>query len=121
MPQKKESSLQSKCQLLSCVQLFAIPWSVAARLLYPRNSLDKNTAVGCHSLLQGIFPTWGIKPRSPALQVNSLPREPLEKPLYSQNYSVIVILRYIPVLPSPAVTWKLFFIYDIPCFRGCQG
>ena len=57
MPQKKESSLQSKCQLLSCVQLFAIPWSVAASLLYPWNSLDKNTAVGCHSLLQGIFPT----------------------------------------------------------------
>ena len=25
------------------------------RLLYPWNSPDKNTGVGCHSLLQGIF------------------------------------------------------------------
>ena len=23
------------------------------------DSLGKNTGVGCHSLLQGIFPTWG--------------------------------------------------------------
>ena len=22
----------------------------------------KNTGVGCHALLQGIFPTWGLKP-----------------------------------------------------------
>ena len=27
-----------------------------------RNSLDKNTGVGCHSLLQGIFPTQGSNP-----------------------------------------------------------
>ena len=32
------------------------------RLLYPRNSLGKNTGVGCHSLLQGIFPTQGSIP-----------------------------------------------------------
>ena len=29
------------------------------RLLCPRNSSGKNTRVGCHSLLQGIFPTQG--------------------------------------------------------------
>ena len=29
------------------------------RLLYPWNSPDKNTGVGCHSLLQGIFLTQG--------------------------------------------------------------
>ena len=29
------------------------------RLLCPWNSLGKNTGVGCHSLLQGIFPTQG--------------------------------------------------------------
>ena len=32
------------------------------------------------SLLQGDLPNPGIKPRSPALQVNSLPSEPAEKP-----------------------------------------
>ena len=31
-----------------------------ARLLCPCNSPGKNTGVGCHSLLQGIFPTQGL-------------------------------------------------------------
>ena len=66
----------------------ATPWTVqSTRLLCPWNS-HWNTAMACHSLLQGIFPTQGlnpglphcpnpgIEPRSPALQVNSLPTEP---------------------------------------------
>ena len=32
-------------------------------LLSPRDSPGKNTGVGCHSLLQGIFPTQGSNPR----------------------------------------------------------
>jgi len=32
------------------------------------NSPGTNTGVGCHFLLQGIFLTQGIKPRSPSLQ-----------------------------------------------------
>ena len=44
------------------------------------NSPDQNTGVGTLSLLQGIFPTQGIKPRSPVLQVDSLPAEPQGKP-----------------------------------------
>ena len=32
------------------------------RLLCPWTSLDKNTGVGCHSLLQGIFLTLGLNP-----------------------------------------------------------
>ena len=35
------------------------------RLLRPGNSLGKNTGVGCHSLLQGIFPTQGSNPGLP--------------------------------------------------------
>ena len=46
--------------LVSHVQLFAIPWTVTTRLLYPWNSPGKNTGVGCHSHLQGIFPTKGL-------------------------------------------------------------
>jgi len=30
----------------------------------------KNTGEGCHSLLQGIFPTQGSNPMSPALQAD---------------------------------------------------
>ena len=38
--------------------LFATPWSVACQSpLCPWNFPDKNTGVGCHFLLQGIFPT----------------------------------------------------------------
>ena len=32
-----------------------------ARLLCPRDSPGKNAGVGCHSLLQGIFPNPGIE------------------------------------------------------------
>ena len=36
--------------------------------------------MGCHFLLQDIFPNPGIKPQSPALQADSLPSEPAGKP-----------------------------------------
>ena len=36
------------------------PWTVVTRLLCPWNSPDKNTGLGCHFLLQGIFPTQGL-------------------------------------------------------------
>ena len=42
-----------------CIQLlsyiFALPWTVATRLLCPWDFPGKNTAVGCHFLLQGII------------------------------------------------------------------
>ena len=44
---------------LSCVRLFATPQTVAYGLLCPWDSPGKNTGVGCHSLLQGIFPAQG--------------------------------------------------------------
>ena len=48
-----------RIQLLSCVRLFGnlMDCSPPARLLRPCDSPGKNTGVGCHSLLQGIFPT----------------------------------------------------------------
>ena len=52
---KKEKSL-------SRVQLFATPWTVA---LCPWDSPGKNTGVGCHFLLQGIFPIQGSNPGLP--------------------------------------------------------
>ena len=61
-------------QLLSHDQLFVIPYSLQphglqpARLLCPSNFPDKNTAVGYHFLLQGIFQIQGPNPHlSPAL------------------------------------------------------
>ena len=43
----------------SVVSDSAIPWLWPARLLCPWNFLGKSTRVGCHALLQGIFPTQG--------------------------------------------------------------
>ena len=48
------------------------------------DSPGKNTGVGCHALLQEIFP--GIQPRSPMLQTDSLPSELPGKPLEKLNH-----------------------------------
>ena len=51
---------------LSCyveTDSFATPWTVALQdLLSPWDFPGRNTGVGCHSLLQGIFPTPGSNP-----------------------------------------------------------
>ena len=44
------------------VQLFGILWTVAHRLLRPWDSPSKNTGIGCHFLLQWIFPTQELNP-----------------------------------------------------------
>ena len=41
----------------SHIQLFATPWTIAARLLCPWDFPGKNTGGDCHFLLQGILPT----------------------------------------------------------------
>ena len=53
--------------LLSHVQLFATPLTVTRRLLCLCSFPGKNTSVGCPFLLQGIFLTQGLNPRSLAL------------------------------------------------------
>ena len=55
-------------------------WTVAHQAPPPMGFSRKNTGVGGHFLLQGIFPTQGLKPRSLALQANSLLSETPEKP-----------------------------------------
>ena len=45
----------------SRVQLSVTCGRQLARLLCPWNSPSKNTGVGCHFLLQGIFSTQGLK------------------------------------------------------------
>ena len=47
--------------MLSDVQLFTTLWTVALRLC-PWDSPGKNTGMGCHSLLQGIFLSQGLNP-----------------------------------------------------------
>ena len=46
-------------QSLSQVQLSVTPWTVACQALLSIGFSDKNTGMGCHFLLQGIFRTQG--------------------------------------------------------------
>ena len=63
--------------VVSCfrhVQLFTTPWPTS--LLCPWDSPGKKTVMGCHTLLQGIFPTQGSNLRPFCLlywQAGSLP------------------------------------------------
>ena len=56
------SKVKMKVKLLSHVQLFGTPWTVAHQAPPLWDSAGKNTGVGCHFLLQGIFPTQGLNP-----------------------------------------------------------
>ena len=57
-----------------------------------RDSPGKNTGVGCHALLQGIFPTQGLdpgsEPRSPMFQADFLPAEPPGKINVNMSYLI---------------------------------
>ena len=84
-------------------------------LYSPYNSPGQNTRVGSLSLLQGIFPTQGLKPRSPTLQVDSLPAEPPGKPQrisihlhkYTHaNYNNCIVFSFaLVVFPTSCKSW----------------
>ena len=61
LPKAFWSALDVNCscyaQSLSHVQISATPWAIALQAPMSQNSPGKNTGVGCHFLLQGIFPT----------------------------------------------------------------
>ena len=46
----------------SHIRLIVTLWAVACQAPWPWDSSNKNTGVGCHALLQGIFPTQGLNP-----------------------------------------------------------
>ena len=59
-------------------------------LYSPWNFSGQNSAAGSLFLLQGVFPPREIKPRSPALQVDSLPAEPQGKPFRIEGLTKIL-------------------------------
>ena len=74
----------------SCPALMT-PWTVAS----PGDFLGKNIGMGCHFLLQVIFPTQGSNLRLLCLlhwQVGSLPLAPPEKPLPSLMHLYLLAL-----------------------------
>ena len=78
-------SLQS-CLILCFTMDYSLPGSSVHR-----DFSDKNTGVGCHALLQGIFLTQGSNQRLLSLlhwQVGSLPLVPPGKP-HDQRYYLV--------------------------------
>ena len=63
-------------------------------------SPGKNTGGGCHVLLHGDLPDPEIKPRSPTLQVDSLPSEPTGKPTNTEVSSLSLRQRIFPTQES---------------------
>ena len=92
---------------VSQVQLYTSLWTVT-RLLCPWNLPGKNTRMGCHCPSPGNPPNPGIKPRSPALQVDSLPFEHLGMQCLDHengNFSASI---------SSCKTWKAWkFLLDL--------
>ena len=67
-----------------------------ARLLCSWDSSAENTGVGCHFLLQGIFPTQGSNPCLWCLlhwQTNSLPLSHLGSPIHHDQVGVISVMQ----------------------------
>ena len=75
LPSEPQGKLKVKV-IQSCLTLCDSK-DYPTRLLCPWDSLHRNIRVGNHSLLQGDLPNPGIQPRSPALQADSLPSEPV--------------------------------------------
>ena len=96
------------------------------RLLCVWDFPGKNTGVGCHTLLQGIFPTQGLNPGLP-LQADSLQSEPWRKPnmgriiLISRGRTGWKYTRF-PELHKKEHFYGLNFMYieeiDFWLFRG---
>ena len=79
-------------QLCLTLQPYALQ---PARLLNPWDSPDKNTGVGCHTVLQEIFPTQGLNPCLLHLlhwQVGSLPLASPGKPNDIISYIIFSLL-----------------------------
>ena len=72
---------KSPCQLLSRVRQFATHGLQRIWLLCPWSSPGKNSAVGSHSLLKGIFLIQGSNPHPLHWQVDSSLSEPPSKSL----------------------------------------
>ena len=84
-----------------------------ARLLCPWDSPGKNTGVGCHALLQGIFPTQGWYPRLFCLlpwHAGSLPLVPPGSPI--EFLFIDVISLHLSTLFSAVCYFALTMLLD---------
>ena len=99
---------------VSCVWLFATPWTVAHRLLCPWGS-PGNTGMSCHALLQGNVLIQWSNPRLLCLlhwQVGSLPLAAPGKPMCMCVCVCVYIYIYIssPIYLLMDTSWFLPYL-----------
>ena len=102
---------------LSRVQLFATPWTVARQAPLSMGFSRQEYWSGLLCPPPGDLPDPGIKPRSPALQVDSLPTESPGKPFHWHSLN-----DQWPPQPkcAQAITVKSLGL-SYPCQTGRQG
>ena len=77
------------CLVAQSHRIFATLWTIACQASHLQNFSGKHTGVGCHFLLQRIFPTQGSNPHLLCLlhcQVGSLPLVPPGKHIYKYAF-----------------------------------
>ena len=74
--------MKVKVKSLSCVRLFATPWTVAHQAPPSMGFSSQEYWSGLPFLSPGDLPDPGIEPRSPALQADALTSELPGKPRY---------------------------------------
>ena len=77
---KAKECSKIKVMSLSCVQLFATPWTITYQTPLFMGFSKQEYWNGFPFPSPGDFPDPGLKPRSPALQADALPSEPPGKP-----------------------------------------
>ena len=83
------------CAVLSHVWLFATPWTITRQAPPSMGILWARSGLPCPP--PGDLPKPGIKPRSPALQVDSLLSEPPGKPKSTGVGSLSLLQRSFPI------------------------
>ena len=89
---------------LSGVQLFVTPWTVTCQAPLSMDSSSKNTGVGCHFLLQGIFLIKGSNPRLLYWQEGSLALRHLRQ-----------TITYLPIC-----YWWIFMMHPFYTFKTAK-
>ena len=108
-----------KCYaVLSLIQLFVTPWTVAHQAPHPWEFSRQGYWSGLPFPTPGDLPNPGIKPRSPMLQVDSLPAEPPGKP---KNTAVGSLSLLQGIFLTQELNWGLQHCGHILYHLRCQG
>ena len=104
-----ETALPSEpVKLLSCVQLFAIPWTVAYQVSMEFSRQEYWSGLPFPFPFPGDLPNPGIEPRSPALPADALPSEKPGKHITSYKNGKIVLVASSWKQPSfTLLSWPL--------------